>query len=354
MGEPRGLSHILNPSESGETQQHAVSGRPFGAYEENGRLYHSWRRGTYPYPTDERERNRYDMVHHLVHCIILQHYGETIKTPEGRSQPSALARPVIDQTPYSIADMGCGSGIWACDMASRYPDAEIVGVDIVGGQPEGGPNLTWRTPDYGPNSAFDFEAQDWPFAGNSFDLIHAGYLCGSISSWPKFLEKVKKHLRPKTGQFELFEIDLAPRCEDGTLPNNSILHYWWDVMQKATANKPIACPDAGQMLRQAGFVDVKETTFPLPFSSSWVRGTRERATGQWYKNLVHQEVKNFDPVSMINGLTMGPLTRNLGWSKAQVDDLVARVLDCVENENIHTFHVLHIWTARRPGSDENL
>lgn len=51
--EPRGLSHILNPSESGETQQHAVSGRPFGAYEENGRLYHSWRRGTYPYPTDE-------------------------------------------------------------------------------------------------------------------------------------------------------------------------------------------------------------------------------------------------------------------------------------------------------------
>ena len=154
------------------------------------------------------------------------------------------------------------------------------------------------------------------------------------------LTKRSRHLRPKTGQFELFEIDLAPRCEDGTLPNNSILHYWWDVMQKATANKPIACPDAGQMLRQAGFVDVKETTFPLPFSSSWVRGTRERATGQWYKNLIHQEVKNFDPVSMINGLTMGPLTRNLGWSKAQVDDLVARVLDCVENENIHTFHVL--------------
>jgi hypothetical protein len=91
--------------------------------------------------------------------------------------------------------------------------SQIVGVDIVGGQPEyvrvrivsttadrntdfidrGGPNLTWRTPDYGPNSAFDFEAQDWPFAGNSFDLIHAGYLCGSISSWPKFLEKVKKY-----------------------------------------------------------------------------------------------------------------------------------------------------------------
>jgi hypothetical protein len=149
-----------------------------------------------------------------------------------------------------------------------------------------------------------------------------------------------RHLRPKTGQFELFEIDLAPRCEDGTLPNNSILHYWWDLMQKATANKPIACPDAGKMLEQAGFVDIQEITFPLPFSSSWVRGGRERAIGQWYKNLIHQEVKNFDPVSMINGLSMGPLTRNLGWTKAQVDDLVSGVLQCVENENIHTFHVL--------------
>jgi hypothetical protein len=104
-----------------------------------------------------------------------------------------------------------------CTTATTHDTAtnlasQIVGVDIVGGQPEyvhtgiasitadpntdfmrrGGPNLTWRTPDYGPNSAFDFEAQDWPFAGNSFDLIHAGYLCGSISSWPKFLEKVKK------------------------------------------------------------------------------------------------------------------------------------------------------------------
>jgi hypothetical protein len=110
-------------------------------------------------------------------------------------------------------------------------------------------------------------------------------------------------------------------------------------MQQATANKPISCPDIGQMLKRAGFVDVKELTFPLPFSGSWVRG-RERATGQWYKNLIHQEVKDFDPVSMISGLSMGPLTRNLGWSKAQVDNLVAKVLECVENDNIHTFHVL--------------
>jgi hypothetical protein len=62
----------------------------------------------------------------------------------------------------------------------------------------GGPNLTWRTPDSSPNSAFDFEAQDWGFAGNSFDLIHAAQLCGAISSWPRFLEKAKRYSGNRT------------------------------------------------------------------------------------------------------------------------------------------------------------
>jgi hypothetical protein len=52
--EPRGFSNLLNPSRpSGDVQQHYVHGRPVSVYEENGRLYHAWKRGTYPYPMDE-------------------------------------------------------------------------------------------------------------------------------------------------------------------------------------------------------------------------------------------------------------------------------------------------------------
>ncbi|GAB7322556.1 hypothetical protein MBLNU13_g03475t1 [Cladosporium sp. NU13] len=358
MGEPRGFSNLLNPSRpSGDVQQHYVHGRPVSVYEENGRLYHAWKRGTYPYPMDEKERSRYDMLYHLIHGIILNHTGTAIEN-EGSQYVQAVARPIVpSQTPpYSILDLGCGTGIWASDMARRYPDAEIVGLDIVGGQPVEGRNLTWRTPDTSPNSAFDFEAPDWGFAGNSFDLIHAAQLCGAISSWPRFFEKIKRYLRPKTGQVELFEIDLAPRCEDGTLSPDSPINKWWQLMQEATSNKPIACPDAKRMLEAAGFVDVVEHEYPLPFCDTWLdrRHKRERAVGSWYKVITNEENTAFDPVSMINGLTMGPLTRNLGWSRAQVDNLVADVLDVIKDDNIHAFHVLHIWTARRPGSDENL
>lgn len=52
--EPRGFSNLLNPSKpSGDVQKHYVHGHAVSVYEENGRLYHAWKRGTYPYPMDE-------------------------------------------------------------------------------------------------------------------------------------------------------------------------------------------------------------------------------------------------------------------------------------------------------------
>jgi hypothetical protein len=113
-------------------------------------------------------------------------------------------------------------------------------------------------------------------------------------------------------------------------------------MQRATPNKPIACPDAKRLLEAAGFVDVKEREFALPFCDTWFdsRRKRERAVGSWYKVITNEENTAFDPVSMINGLTMGPLTRNLGWTRAEVDRLVANVLDVIKDDNNHVFHVL--------------
>jgi hypothetical protein len=52
--EPRGFSNLLNPSRpSGDIQKAHVHGHEVSVYEENGRLYHAWKRGTYPYPMDE-------------------------------------------------------------------------------------------------------------------------------------------------------------------------------------------------------------------------------------------------------------------------------------------------------------
>lgn len=66
----------------------------------------------------QKERSRYDMLYHLIHGIILNHTGKDIEN-EGSQYVQAVARPIVpSQTPpYSILDLGCGTGIWASDMA---------------------------------------------------------------------------------------------------------------------------------------------------------------------------------------------------------------------------------------------
>lgn len=134
---------------------------------------------------------------------------------------------------------------------------------------------------------------------------------------------------------------MTPRCDDGSLSPDAPIHQWWRLMQDATPEKPIAYQaDTGGMLHRAGFVDIAHTEFRLPFSSTWSPDRREQAAGEWYRNLLLEQGDRFDSVAMFNGLSMGPLTRNLGWTKWQVDQLVADVLRCIDDDRVHAYHTL--------------
>lgn len=64
-------------------------------------------------PTDEKEQDRLDMHHEILLQVMK---GEL------------LLAPLKD--PHRILDIGTGTGIWAVDVADKFPAAEVIGTDL--------------------------------------------------------------------------------------------------------------------------------------------------------------------------------------------------------------------------------
>jgi methylase of polypeptide subunit release factors len=54
----------------------------------------------------------------LSHEIVIQLLG------------GGLHKSPISSNPQRIIDVGTGTGIWALDMADKYPSAEVLGIDL--------------------------------------------------------------------------------------------------------------------------------------------------------------------------------------------------------------------------------
>ncbi|TKA78622.1 Secondary metabolism regulator LAE1 [Cryomyces minteri] len=280
------------------------------SYQENGRLYHTYRRGMYLYPCDEAEKDRMDIYHKL---FMVARSGEIHQ-----------ARINAGREPPRILDLGCGTGIWAIDMADAYTGAEVLGLDLVNIQPEKiPPNLRFRVP-------MDYEAV-WTLGEDSWDMIHLQQGCGSVTSWPELYQKTFTHLKPGYGSIEQVEIDLQPRCDDGSLPIDSPVRQWYSHLADATerCGKPIAYQhNTRQMLEAAGFIDIREQVIRAPYNG-WPADPHQKEIGRWY---------NLGLTEGLEGLSMAPFTRIFRWPADTVTRWMQDIKATVCTRRIHAYN----------------
>lgn len=208
-------------------------------------------------------------------------------------QDRLFLAPVKD--PSHVLDLGTGTGMWAIDMADKFPEADILGVDL---SPVG--------PGMRPDNV-RFEVDDicspWVHPENHFDFIHARALLGSVADWPELYRQAFRHMTPG-GFIEHMEWSAHIRSVDGTLSTIPVLRQWLDdkieVGARTGKTWEIAENMAG-LIREAGFVDIVEKRFKWPVGP-WSSDQRMKDIGRW--NLLNWE-------EGMEGWVLAPYTRVL-------------------------------------------
>lgn len=192
----------------------------------------------YMLPADDAEVNRLDFQHYMLRYAFRGNFVAPIRRPR------------------SILDVGCGTGRWAREVATVFPEAGVVGVDLNPPPTESpAPGALDLRPE---NYAFvqaDVTA-GLPFANAAFDFVHQRLLFLAIPTarWPALIAELVRVTRPG-GWVELVEGSAVP---PGSGP---AMQMWGQWLSTASAKRGIDFAQGGQIgehLAQAGLAHVRQ------------------------------------------------------------------------------------------------
>ena len=122
-------------------------------------------------------------------------------------------------------------------------------------------------------------------------------------------------MSPGTGYIEQVEIDWAPSCDDGSLPDDSALHRWsskfFDAMDAYSQSIRVRPERTRQQLEAAGFVDTKETMIQL-YLNPWSNEEIDKEIGKWF---------NLGFSHSLMALAIKPTVTMLGMSEDKIKGL---------------------------------
>lgn len=280
---------------------------------ENGRRYHAFEDDAYFLPNDEVEAARLDLQHHTWKVTMDGGFGRV---------------PITDKI-KTVLDVGTGTGIWAIEFAEAHPNIQVIGTDLSPIQPDFVP----------PNCQFivDNAEHDWAF-DRKFDYIHSRMLTLGLHDWPRFFRQCWEHLEPG-GWLETNETQFPGKRAEGDEAKETPFLRWGEHVYEAAGKAGInarASVDFNEQLAAQGFVNIEKADIQWPIGP-WPKGKKNKFMGR----LLHENT-----LQAIPAIATALFTRQLGWTKQQVDEDVA---ECVKDvKSGHFYYPMCLHRAQKP------
>jgi signal transduction histidine kinase/ubiquinone/menaquinone biosynthesis C-methylase UbiE len=199
----------------------------------------------YVVPNDLGESQRLDFQH----FIFREHFRGNYLAPINH--------------PQRILDIGTGTGRWAVEMAREFPNAEVIGIDIVS------PKIAYSEPNIASPENYRFQLvnilEKLPFEDESFDYVHLRLVMGGgvpIDKWMDVLQEINRVTAPG-GWIEFVESSLL---EDGGIAVAQIMD-WLKQMTQARGLDFTEAVHISTYLQKAGFINIEPQLEKLPFGS---------------------------------------------------------------------------------------
>ncbi|KAK1658796.1 S-adenosyl-L-methionine-dependent methyltransferase, partial [Colletotrichum godetiae] len=232
------------------------------------------------------------------------------------------------RTAKRVLDMGTGTGVWAIAFGCS---GQVIGVDFSPIQPSWAPH----------NCTFEIDDLEKPWAWHEpFNFIFCRTMEGSFADPQLIIQEIYDNLTPG-GWFEAGGFVLPMGCDDGSVPEESALRRWHDLMAQAgeQCGRSIESPSKyTKAIEDAGFVDIVTHKFVWPLNT-WPKDKRFKEIGRWM-------VLNLD--MGIEALTLGLLTRVMGWTEEEVLRLCDDVRKDLSKTWYHAYWNVHVVYARKP------
>lgn len=226
----------------------------------------------------------------------------------------------------NILDLGSGTGLWPLEMAVRYPQAQILGIDI---------SKIQKTNAVPPNVSFaiDNVENPWPTPAGSIDFLHARGLAGGVTNWPNLFQQAYEKLKPG-GLLEWTEFAIQIFDFDGNFGDAELcpkfLNLWRDLSKRNNIDFTPS-PNGPAWLVEAGFEKIAQRTEILPLGE-WAQDEKLQTRQTLMNTISHEHFGMFSTITPYSRLFLrirltfqqlenhcGLLFTKCGWTKEQFD-----------------------------------